>query len=47
MLTAVYCLTEDETRAMAAAGADVVVAHMGLTVKGAIGAGRRCRSTTP
>jgi predicted TIM-barrel enzyme len=38
MLTAVYCLTEDETRAMAEAGVDVIVAHMGLTVKGAIGA---------
>jgi predicted TIM-barrel enzyme len=38
MLTAVYCLTEDETRAMAEAGADVIVAHMGLTVKGVIGA---------
>ena len=38
MLTAVYCLTEDETRAMSDAGADIVVAHMGLTVKGAIGA---------
>jgi len=38
MLTAVYCLTEDETRAMAEAGADVIVAHMGLTVKGAVGA---------
>jgi predicted TIM-barrel enzyme len=38
MLTAVYCLTEDETRAMADAGVDVIVAHMGLTVSGAIGA---------
>ena len=38
MLTAVYCLTEDETRSMAEAGVDVIVAHMGLTVKGAIGA---------
>ena len=38
LLTAVYCLTEDETRAMAEAGVDVIVAHMGLTVKGAIGA---------
>jgi predicted TIM-barrel enzyme len=38
LLTAVYCLTEEETRAMADAGVDVVVAHMGLTVKGAIGA---------
>jgi predicted TIM-barrel enzyme len=38
MLTAVYCLTEDETRAMAEAGVDVIVAHIGLTVSGAIGA---------
>jgi predicted TIM-barrel enzyme len=38
MLTAVHCLTEDETRAMARAGADVIVAHLGLTVKGTIGA---------
>lgn len=38
MLTAVYCLTEDETHAMAEAGADIIVAHMGLTVKGSIGA---------
>ncbi len=38
LLTAVYCLTDDETRAMAEAGADVIVAHMGLTVKGTIGA---------
>jgi predicted TIM-barrel enzyme len=38
MLTAVYCLTEDEARAMAEAGVDVIVAHIGLTVSGAIGA---------
>ena len=38
LLTAVYCLTEDEARAMAEAGADVIVAHLGLTVSGAIGA---------
>jgi predicted TIM-barrel enzyme len=38
MLTAVYCLTDDETRAMAEAGADVIVAHLGLTVQGTIGA---------
>ena len=38
LLTAIYCLTEDETRAMAEAGADVIVAHLGLTVKGAVGA---------
>jgi predicted TIM-barrel enzyme len=38
MLTAVYCLTADETRLMAEAGADVIVAHLGLTVKGTVGA---------
>ena len=38
LLTAIYCLTEDEARAMTDAGADVIVAHMGLTVKGRIGA---------
>jgi predicted TIM-barrel enzyme len=38
LLTAAYCFTPDEGRAMAAAGADVVVAHMGLTTKGQIGA---------
>ena len=38
MLTAPYCFTEDEARAMAEAGADVVVAHMGLTTSGTIGA---------
>ena len=38
LLTAAYCFNPDEARAMAGAGADVVVAHMGLTTKGAIGA---------
>jgi predicted TIM-barrel enzyme len=38
LLTAAYAFTPDEGRAMAEAGADVVVAHMGLTTKGAIGA---------
>ena len=33
-----YAFNVEEARAMAAAGADVVVAHMGLTTKGAIGA---------
>lgn len=37
-LTTPYVFDEDQARAMAAAGADVVVAHMGLTTKGAIGA---------
>ncbi len=38
MLTTPYAFTVHEARAMADAGADVVVAHMGLTTKGAIGA---------
>ena len=38
LLTTAYAFTPDEGRAMAEAGADVVVAHMGLTTKGAIGA---------
>jgi predicted TIM-barrel enzyme len=38
LLTAPYAFTEDEARAMAEAGADIVVAHMGLTTKGTIGA---------
>jgi predicted TIM-barrel enzyme len=33
-----YVFNEEEARAMAEAGADVVVAHLGLTTKGAIGA---------
>ncbi len=33
-----YAFNVEEARAMAEAGADVVVAHMGLTTKGAIGA---------
>ncbi|GII92790.1 phosphoenolpyruvate hydrolase family protein [Sinosporangium siamense] len=38
LLTATYVRTEEEARAMAAAGADVVVAHVGLTAAGLIGA---------
>ncbi len=38
LLTTPYVFDEDSARAMAAAGADVVVAHMGLTTKGSIGA---------
>ena len=38
LLTAAYAFNADEGRAMADAGADVVVAHMGLTTKGSIGA---------
>ena len=39
LLTTPYVFDEDEARAMARAGADIVVAHMGLTTKGSIGAG--------
>ncbi|HEV3178016.1 MAG TPA: phosphoenolpyruvate hydrolase family protein [Stellaceae bacterium] len=38
MLTTPYAFTEGDARAMTQAGADIVVAHMGLTVGGAIGA---------
>ena len=38
LLTAPYVFNEDEARAMAQAGADVLVPHMGLTTKGSIGA---------
>ena len=38
LATAPYVFTEDEARAMADAGADVLVPHMGLTTGGAIGA---------
>ena len=38
LLTVVYCVTVDEARAMAAVPADLIVAHMGLTTKGRIGA---------
>ena len=38
LLTTPYVFDPDQAAAMAAAGADVVVAHMGLTTKGAIGA---------
>jgi predicted TIM-barrel enzyme len=38
MLTCPYVFTEDEARAMTAAGADVLIPHMGLTTKGTIGA---------
>jgi predicted TIM-barrel enzyme len=38
LLTTPYVFDPDQARAMAAAGADVVVAHMGLTTKGKIGA---------
>ena len=38
LLTAPYVFNPDEARAMALAGADVLVPHMGLTTKGSIGA---------
>lgn len=38
MLTTPYVFNENEARKMAAAGADVLVAHVGLTTKGSIGA---------
>jgi len=38
MLTCPYVFNPEEARKMAAAGADVLVPHMGLTTKGAIGA---------
>ena len=38
MLTTPYVFNPDEATAMTQAGADVVIAHLGLTTKGAIGA---------
>jgi predicted TIM-barrel enzyme len=38
LLTCPYVFTPDEARAMAQAGADVLIPHMGLTTKGTIGA---------
>ena len=38
LLTTPYVFNTQEAEAMAAAGADVIVAHMGLTTKGTIGA---------
>jgi len=38
LLTSPYVFNPDEARAMAAAGADVLVPHMGLTTSGTIGA---------
>jgi predicted TIM-barrel enzyme len=38
LLTAPYVFDEDQARAMAQAGADVLVPHLGLTTKGSIGA---------
>jgi predicted TIM-barrel enzyme len=38
LLTTPYCFNANEAKAMAEAGADIVVAHLGLTTKGSIGA---------
>ena len=38
LLTTPYCFTEAEAQAMAKAGADMIVAHVGLTTGGTIGA---------
>jgi predicted TIM-barrel enzyme len=38
LLTAPYVFAPEDARAMAEAGADVLVPHMGLTTKGAVGA---------
>ena len=38
MLTTPYVFSADDARAMAAAGADIIVCHMGLTTGGSIGA---------
>ena len=38
MLTTPYIFNEDDAAAMAGAGADIVVCHMGLTTGGSIGA---------
>jgi predicted TIM-barrel enzyme len=38
LLTTPYAFNEDEAKAMAKAGADILIPHMGLTTKGSIGA---------
>jgi predicted TIM-barrel enzyme len=38
LLTTPYCFTPEEAAAMASAGADILIPHMGLTTKGTIGA---------
>ncbi len=38
LLTTPYCFNPDEATAMAAAGCDILIPHMGLTSKGSIGA---------
>jgi len=39
LLTTPYVFCEDDARAMAKAGADIIVCHLGLTTGGSIGAG--------
>ena len=46
LLTSPYVFGLDDARAMTAAGADVLVPHMGLTTKGTIGAQTPRRSTS-
>ena len=43
MLTTPYVFQAEEAQAMAKAGADIIVCHMGLTTGGAIGAGTSLR----
>jgi predicted TIM-barrel enzyme len=38
LLTTPYCFNPDEAAAMASAGADILIPHLGLTTKGMIGA---------
>jgi predicted TIM-barrel enzyme len=38
LLTTPYCFNPEESTGMARAGADIIIAHMGLTTKGTIGA---------
>lgn len=42
MLTTPYVFNEDDARAMATAGADIIVVHLGLTTGGSIGAETGC-----
>ena len=44
LLTTPYVFGEDDAAAMAAAGADIVVCHLGLTTGGSIGAGDRAQA---
>ena len=43
LFTTPYAFTQEEAKAMAEAGADVVVSHLGLTTKGSIGASTAVR----